>query len=134
MSAQKIRSRAALAVLAGLALMGLGCEVRSFRVQIPGFDTDAVQGIWVWRQSATGDFERFAQIRFTERVQSDGDEIQRFAVSGTGGGFTLQSLIERSGAGDATLELAFQSVPGLYKVTSYNAAGESDLSEGDLVQ
>ena len=133
MSAQRIRHRSALAVLAALGLLAAGCEVRSFKVQIPGFDTDVVQGVWVWRQSATGDFERFAQIRFTERVQSDGYEIQRFAVSGTGGGFTLQSLIDRSGAGDATLRLAFQRTPGLYKVSSYNAAGESGLSEGELV-
>lgn len=127
--------RTALAGLAALGLLAFGCDIRGFRVQIPGFDTQQIQGVWLWRQDESGDFERHAQIRFTERVTIGALEYQIYHVTASGGGFTLQSPIQRpAGApGDATLDLAFVRAPGTFRVSSYNAAGESPLSEGQIV-
>jgi hypothetical protein len=125
-----------LATLAAVGMLAFGCDIRGFRVQIPGFDTQQIQGIWLWRQAESGDFEKTVQIRFTERVTIGALEYQIYESSSPAGGFTLQSLIKRSTAapGDATLELAFMRVPGTYKVSSYNAAGESPLSQGQITR
>ncbi len=140
MSAQRARFRIALAALVALGLTALGCDVPTFRVQIPGFVTDAVEGIWVYRRSPkTGRYQRFAQIQFTERLTSGSNEIQRFVVSSSQGSLTLQSRIQWTSGrrDDARLDLAFVKVattPAQFKFTSYNAAGESSLSAGTLVE
>jgi hypothetical protein len=131
----------AFAAVAGLGLMTLGCEVRSFRLQIRGFDTFAVKGVRVYRLSPkTRRYERFAKIKFTERVRSGGSEIQRYEVTSSLGSVTLQSKITRppEAIGDVRLDLAFPQVasnqPSRFKFTSYNALGESPLSAGALLR
>jgi hypothetical protein len=133
---QRTSLRAALVGLAALCLLASGCDIRSFRIQVPGFDAQQIEGIWLWRQAPNGEFQRDAEIRFTERATIGALEYQVFDFVSAQGGFTLQSLIKRpAGApGDATLELALSGPPGTFKVSSYNAAGESPLSAGQMTR
>ena len=45
---------------------------------------------------------------------------------------TVDSPVERDAADNLTVLLFFGHQPGTYKVSSYNAAGESSLSQGTL--
>jgi hypothetical protein len=126
---------AALALVA-LALAATGCEVRGFRLQVPGFDTMGVRGVWVWRESpSSGEYERYAQIEFGERFQLyEGAEFLWYSFPAVEGPMYLQTAIERASAGPdgVNLNLAFLQVPGRFKLSSYNENGESPLSTGTL--
>ena len=130
------RIRAALAALALLGLCSTACDLRGFRVQLPGFETSEVLGLWVWRASPqTGDFERYAQIEFGSIVTEGEFEFLPYTVTIGGSPFTFSALVARSPAApeDLTLTLSFGQAAGTFKVSSYNAVGESPLSEGTLV-
>jgi hypothetical protein len=128
----------ALALLVALSLGASGCA-RGFRIQIPGFETAGVLGIWIWRAAADGArFERFARIQFGEREQDEaGVEYLPYTFTLDRASVTLQSPIERSSGagGDAvTLQLVFPPQnSGTFKISSYNEVGDSPLSEGALV-
>jgi hypothetical protein len=127
--------RLALAALVALVVSAAGCEVRGFRIQVPGFETHGVQGIWVWRESpTTGEYERYAQIEFGERYELfEGSEFLWYSFPAAEGPMFLQTAIEPGAEPDAVnLNLAFLQVPGSFKVSSYNASGESPLSAGTL--
>jgi hypothetical protein len=127
--------RLALAALVALSLGAAGCEVRGFRIQVPGFETTGVLGLWVWRESATsGEFERYAQIEFGNRFEMyEGAEFLWYTFPTAGGAMHLQTSIERMPAPDTVnLNLAFVEVPGTFKISAYNASGESPLSAGTL--
>jgi hypothetical protein len=129
--------RLALVALVAIGLGATGCDVRSFRVQIPGFESTGVLGLWVWRQDPdSGDFVRYAQIRFGNRFQMyQGAEYLWYTFPAAEGPMSLQTRLDRpSGDPDsALLNLAFLEVPGTFKVSSYTAAAESSLSEGVLI-
>ena len=133
---QRRSLRLALAALVALALGAAGCEVRSFRIQVPGFENMGVLGIWVWRESpTTGEYERYAQIEFHNRFELyEGVEFLWYSFPAAEGPMYLQTAIEHAPEAPDTvnLNLAFLRVPGSFKVTSYNASGESPLSAGTL--
>lgn len=136
MSMVRSRVRAALAAVALLGLCSTACDVKGFRVQVPGFDSAQVLGMWVWRASPqTGQYERYAQIEFGTPVESEGWEFLPYSVAIGGTLVNLTTVVSRdpSAPEDATLMLSFGSVTGTFKVSSYNAAGESELSEGTLI-
>jgi hypothetical protein len=128
--------RLALAVLVALALSASACDVRGFRIQVPEFETKGVLGVWVWRESPTaGEYERYAQIQFGDRYEMyEGAEFLWYSFPAVQGPMHLQTTIEHD-AGDpdtVNLNLAFLQVPGNFKISSYNASGESPLSAGTL--
>jgi hypothetical protein len=129
--------RLALVALVAIALGATGCDVRSFRVQIPGFDSTGVLGLWVWRQDPdTGEFARYAQIRFGNRFKIiGGAEYLWYTFPAVEGPMSLQSRLDRPSEDpdSALLNLAFLEVPGTFKVSSYTAEAESALSEGVLI-
>ena len=130
------RIRAALAALALLGLCSTACDVKGMLVQLPRFETAEILGLWVWRASPqTGEFERFAQIEFGS-IASEGDfEYLPYTVTIAGSPFTFNAPVERPDTApeDVTLGLSFGQAIGTFKVSSYNAVGESPLSEGTLV-
>jgi len=130
------RIRAALAALALLGLCSTACDVKGFRVQLPGFETTEVRGLWLWRASPqTGEFERFAQIEFGSIVAEGDFEFLPYTVTIGGSPFTFNALVTRVPAApeDVSLGLSFGQALGTFKISSYNAVGESPLSEGTLV-
>ena len=132
---QRRSLRLALAAFVALSLSAAGCEVRGFHIQVPGFDTMEVKGLWVWRESATpGEFERYAQIEFGDRFEMyEGAEFLWYSFPTAGGPMHLQTSIERGPAPDTVnLNLAFIEVPGTFKLSAYNDSGESPLSSGTL--
>jgi hypothetical protein len=134
-----LRSRRIRAAFAALALLGLcstGCEVGAFRVQLPGFETAQVRGLWIWRASPqTGEFERYAQIEFGTLIVERDIELLPYSVTIGGSLMTFATLVEREPAApsDVVLHLSFGRATGSFKLSSYNAAGESGLSAGTLV-
>jgi len=136
MSILRSRVRVAFAAVALLGLCSTGCELRAFRVQLPGFETAQVRGLWIWRASPqTGDFERYAQIEFGSVIESQGHEFLPYSLTVAGSPATLYTLVTRepTAPGDVVLQLSFGSALGTFKLSSYNVAGESALSEGTLV-
>jgi hypothetical protein len=128
--------RLALAALTVLALSTAACDVRGFRIQVPGFETKGVLGVWVWRESpTTGEYERYAQIQFGDRYELyEGIEFLWYSFPAVQGPMHLQTKIEYATEDPDTvnLNLAFLQVPGSFKISSYNASGESPLSAGTL--
>jgi hypothetical protein len=118
-----------------LALVGcfaVACDMRGFRVQLNAFEEDQVRGLWVWKESAVGDYERYAQIEFGALHEDAGEEFLPYSMHLNGQPVTVNAPVERDEADNLMVTLFFGHVPGTYKVSSYNAAGESGLSSGTL--
>lgn len=131
----RTRPRLALASFVLLGLCVAGCDLRAFRVRIPHFETAQVQGLWVWRAEPSGEFVRFAQIEFGELAEEDGVEYLPYSVAVAGSPMVLNSPVVRAPTApeDVTLCIALRNEVGTYKVSSYNAVGESPLSDGSMV-
>jgi len=143
------------AVLLALALVsaGSGCgavdphslppgqapgEVKVLRIQLPSFDEAEIQGIWLWRLSeATQVFQPISEIRLGSRRIENGQELIEYELlepSGASSGITLSADVDRSGAApQLALWVIRFGLPGEFKATVYNAAGESPLSAETIV-
>ena len=122
--------------LAALAITAAGCDLVGFRIQIPDFASRHVEGVWIWQQGSSGVFQRFARLQFGDPATgSDGTQYLPYSVQRGEISVTLQSPLQGvPGQPSAVeLELGFLSAKGSFKVSSYNAAGESALSTGTLV-
>ena len=122
------------AALVLVALLAVACDLRGFRVYLSDFEVSQVRGLWVWRANAQGQFQRYTQIQFGAVQEQDGNEFLPYSFAVNGKPVTLNSPITRLPAApdDLTVILAFGYAPGTYKVSSYNSAGESGLSDGSL--
>lgn len=124
-----------LVLFFGLATAG--CDTRGVRVQLRAFEASQLRGLWIWRASPeSGEYQRFTQIEFGALEERDGQEYLAYIADFGGDRLDLQTAVERAGgeaSADLNVVLAFLSSPGTYKISSYNAAGESPLSEGTLV-
>ena len=119
-----------------LALVGLfavACDMRGFRVQLNAFEEDQVQGLWLWKASAAGDYERYVQIEFGALHEEAGQELLPYSVEINGQPVTANALVDRDEADNVAVMLYFTHEPGAYKISSYNVTGESGLSTGTLV-
>jgi hypothetical protein len=117
-----------------LALVGtfaVACDMRGFRVQLNAFEEDQVQGLWLWKETTAGEFERYAQIEFGALHEHEGEEFLPYSVD-LNEAVTVNTRVDRDAADNLTVMLYFTHEPGAYKVSSYNAAGESGLSAGTL--
>ena len=103
---QGSRLRVALAAAVLLGLCAAGCNLRPFRVQIPSFETAQVQGLWVWRASEGGEFERFAQIEFGELANQDGVEFLPYTIDFDGKRLVFASNRADSHAGETNVFVA----------------------------
>src|SRR5262245_1004834 len=84
----------AFAALVAVGSLTVGCDLAGFRVQIPDFNSRMVEGMWVWRQTSSGKWERFAQLEFGQPTRGqDGKQYLPYNVRGDGLGATLQTEI-----------------------------------------
>ncbi|NNL67775.1 MAG: hypothetical protein HKP30_16115 [Myxococcales bacterium] len=143
----------AVLLAAALAFAGSGCgaidpaqiqpelipeHVKVLRLQLPSFDEDAIQGVWMWRRSeVTGEFEAVSEIRLTDSVLEGETEFVEYELldpAGSSLGVTLSAEVDRSGAmPELSLWFIRFTLPGEFKASVYNAAGESGLSAESIL-
>jgi hypothetical protein len=127
------RLRRALALpLLGLALFFLGCDPAWLTVEIPDFGSNQIQGVWVWRLSQqTKQFERDTLIYFGGvSLDSSGLRLS-YSTYSNQGNLSLMAGIAPSSTNPngITVTLGFErGGAGIFKVSTYNAVGESLLS------
>jgi hypothetical protein len=129
--------RTALIAIALLMIPMGGCTWVNFMVRIPDFDTAEVAGLWMWRFStASGVYERTNRITFAGVTEQAGAESLKYEIRDQSDqllGMTMTTEVARDAANadSVTLDLWYArfSPPGAYKVSTYNTAGESVLSQ-----
>lgn len=130
-----IRRLPALVGLVACLAGGLGCDMQWVTVVIPDYDSKQVKGVWVWRQAEqSGQFVRDTEIEFVEPIV--GSQYELIRVETTTGPLGERSSLPTGITRDAqnpdrvTMTLGFTrlSAPGIFKVSTYNAAGDSPLS------
>ncbi len=123
-----------LAVL--VAPLFLGCSWASLTVQIDDFTASEVLGISVHRlDEPTGTFVHHADIEFLGVVEKDGVELMQFRFHDfeLDRTVTLQTELVDLGDDRVQLRLVFSRLtPGVFKVSAYNAYGDSGLSEASV--
>lgn len=133
---QRSFTRPILIAFVSLLLVVLpGCDLSFLSVQIPDFDSHRVQGVWIWRLSErSGQWERDTRIDFVDTSPWNGAELMSYtSVVGTlGERGTLPSGLTRDPANPdrVSLSLGFArlSAPGQFRVSTWNAYGDSPLS------
>jgi len=129
---RSVRHAVRLACLV-FALPLLGCGLSWLTVEIPDFSSKHVEGVWIWRLSPqTNQYVRDTQIQFESvTTLTSGDVLNYTAISGQGQMLLSTSLAHNPANHDVvtvTLSFAEASLPGTFKVSTFNAAGESPLS------
>jgi hypothetical protein len=136
------RRRAWRALVPVLLLLPLGgCAACLLRIEVPGFGDGTVEGVWLWRLStATGQYERSSRLVFSApAVAPDGETVDFEQQCANGSPGTRASATVEPSPSDpstATLSLYYTScdgLPGTYRASAYNEAGESALSSTTLV-
>jgi hypothetical protein len=131
--------RGAALALALLSMPMLGCEIRTIQIQLPGYGSGDIDGIWLWKQVA-GTWTRVCRIDFTDhRITAQG-EILSYVQNCINGrvrrGIVLPSPVDRLAGTPTTVTLDLYYFryedPGSYRATAFNAAGESSLSTTSL--
>jgi len=131
-----------------VALLGLlsclplfGCRwAEIVTVQIPDFDSSAVEGVWIWREAAAGGaFERNLHFRLDDTTYlRDGEEYVLYTLIEPSGEsrWTLPARLERDPADQDRVKIRFLLLlvegGGHFRASTYNAAGESALSAQTL--
>lgn len=133
---QRSIRRTAVFVLAAAALCLGGCELKSFKVGIPDFDSSQVRGVWIYELSSDSrSFEKRWQLEFTEPFEKDGREVLSYTadgfVDGNGEQIHVETQLMRNpeNPDEVTLQIWFPCEPPTdIKVSTYNAIDESPLS------
>lgn len=135
------RSLRGLVVVFSLLSMPLlaGCEVRTLQIELPGFASGEVDGIWLWKQSA-GQWRRVCRIDFeNHRITARGEEIsyvQNCINGATTRGLLFPTTVRRLPQAPTTIQLEMVYLryegPGTYRATAFNESGESPLSSTSL--
>jgi hypothetical protein len=132
-----LKGLCALVILLAVALSG--CEYKQVTVRISDLEAAQVDGVRFWRLSETsGRFEPGGVIRFTEVGLLKGVETLFYSVLNADGseGLTLSSPVARDPAHPdrVTLRIWYPRMEeeGWFKVTSFNAVGESSLSDEQI--
>jgi hypothetical protein len=129
-----------LVALTGLALCLplFGCRwAETVTVQIPDFDSSAVEGVWIWRDGG-GTYDRSLQYRIEDSFVHEGEEYLLYTVLEPGGDsrWTLPARIERDPLNQDNVQIRFLLLlidgGGSFRASTYNAIGESALSAETL--
>ncbi|MGH0037039.1 MAG: hypothetical protein ACQGVK_18595 [Myxococcota bacterium] len=129
----------------GIALLGValclplfGCRwAESVTVQIPDFDSSAVEGVWIWREGDE-DYSRSLHYRIEDAFTQDGEEYLLYTVLEPTGEsrWTLPARIERDSFDPDNVQIRFLLLliegGGNFRASTYNAVGESALSAETL--
>ncbi|HME73707.1 MAG TPA: hypothetical protein VKM54_28170 [Myxococcota bacterium] len=115
-----------------LALPLLACSPSWLTVEIPDFSSKQIEGVWIWRLSPqTNQYQRDTLIWFGSVTTLTSGPILSYSTYANQGDITLAAGIVRNPANSdaVTVTLGFQrGLPGVFKVSTFNAAGESRLS------
>jgi hypothetical protein len=130
---------AVLALCLISAPMMVGCEVKTFQVQLPGYGNGEVDGIYLWKQVA-GKWTRICRIDFTDRrITAQGETlsyVQNCIQGKTRRGVVFPARVHRMDGNPATISIDITYLryedPGTYRATAFNEAGESPLSATSL--
>jgi hypothetical protein len=130
-------TRAIARVLLAVALLPLfGCSLSFLTVRISDFESKQVRGIWVWRRSEqTGQYLKDTQLVFGTLVKQAQGELLLYTTTygplGERGALSTGLARDASNQNIVTMQVAFlrRSAPGTFKVTTYNAIGDSPLSD-----
>lgn len=129
----------------GIALLGLalclplfGCRwAETVTVEIPDFDSSAVEGVWIWREGS-GTYSRSLHYRIEDAFVQDGEEYLLYTVLEPNGQsrWTLPARIERDAMNQDNVRIQFLLLlvegGGNFRASTYNAVGESALSAQTL--
>lgn len=142
----RIARHALLVAIALLVLPLFACRWYGVTVLVPDFDSSEVEGVWFWRLSQdTGQYVRDGQIVFEDQAYTmdDGRELLPYSLL-TDDGILIHDALATVLARDSTnpdrvtLKLQYAAInkAGMsptYRVSSYNAAGDSALSNETAV-
>jgi hypothetical protein len=129
--------RSASAAVALLALTLMGCQFRQMLIYIPDFESNVIEGIQLWRgdEPASEIVSDAGRITFGDCFFGQGAEVIGYTMVDSQNqpyDFTFDVTVVRSADGDGvTLRLAFpgwREPPGWVRASTFNAAGESELS------
>ncbi|MGH0037428.1 MAG: hypothetical protein ACQGVK_20565 [Myxococcota bacterium] len=131
--------RVALVSLAILSVIPLtACNFSTIRLLVTDFDSGAVAGLHFWKLDyAKGTYEEALDLEFIEVVEQGGGETLVYELWKNGRVIVTSMAVpvERiQGLSDAAVirPLLAGLAPGAYRLSSYNEAGDSALSEGWL--
>ena len=130
--------RSAIAVLALVALSLTGCPWKHLAVQIVDFEASEVEGLQLWRGSdqSSQSLVEAGRLVFGDCYLENGTEKMEFTMVNSQNqpvASTNPAVIVRGGDGEsAVLHFIFTQwaePPGWIRASSFNAVGESQLSE-----
>lgn len=137
-----LRASLATALLA-FPLLLAGCEIGGLTMVIPDFESSEVLGVRVYRQvDSTGDpdvdYVLASEIVFNEPVlAADGHERMNYTVDGLTNSDTFSTVVTRDAQNPDRVEVdllfMYELPDGGFRVSTYNAVGESPLSNEELV-
>jgi len=111
----------------------LGCGLSWLTIEIPDFSSKRIEGVWIWRLSPqTNQYVRDTQIQFQNVTALTSGEVLNYTATSSQGQLLLSASLAHNPANldvvTVTLSFAEGSPPGTFKVSTFNAAGESPLS------
>ncbi len=125
------------ALAAGVVPVG-SCDVVRVPLAIPGFDSAQVAGVTFWRLGPDGLVED-GRLLFEGVEYRGAEELLRYRFAppqGDGLRLAFRSRVERSATDpDVVLvELLYprRSAPGRFRISTFNAGGESPPTEADV--
>ena len=124
MRRRSLRGLVAVFSLLSMPLLA-GCEVRTLQIELPGFASGEVDGIWLWKQSA-GQWRRVCRIDFeNHRITARGEEISYVGAT------ALEKLLLRDGWEIPIVDFADGA---LVRISAhlYNHADEADALAAKL--
>jgi len=138
-----MRRRSLRGLVAALSLLMMpllaGCEVRTFQIQLPGFASGEIDGIWLWKRVGS-QWQRVCRIDFeNHRITARGEEISyvQNCINGIEArGLVFPTKVERLPNSPTTIQIEMVYLryeePGTYRATAFNESGESPLSSTSL--
>jgi hypothetical protein len=128
--------RQARLALVVLVLPLLACDPSWLTVIIPDFTSKEIEGVWIWRLAGhSGQYQRYALIRFDGVMTAPQGPLLTYSSYSTSGQDSLNAVVtvDPWDADVVVLTLGFErGAPGVFKVTTFNAAGESPLSAASV--
>ena len=120
-----------------LALPFLGCDPSWVTVVIPDFSSNQIQGVWIWKLSpATNLYQRDTLVQFDGVTTLASGPTLSYATFSSRGDLTLTTDLLHNPLNPDVVKLTLSfdrgSIPGVFKVSTFNAVGESELSNNSV--
>lgn len=115
-----------------------GCETKRIWVELPSFGDGDVDGVWLWRLSEGGSWERHCHIPIGDVETLNQNETVHYdqECGDQDLGFDMTATVERVEQDPDTVRVGLWYLrwedPGTYRLSSHGADGESALSETTL--